>query len=44
MGLVRRGPDRMGETLMFPTTDGRMVEAEIVSPVFFDHSGEKQDV
>jgi sarcosine oxidase subunit alpha len=44
MGLVRRGPDRMGEVLTFAKVDGSMVEAEIVDPVFFDKSGEKQNV
>ncbi|TCP62004.1 sarcosine oxidase subunit alpha [Rhodovulum bhavnagarense] len=44
MGLVRRGPDRMGEVLEFMRTDGRTVRARIVSPVFYDPEGEKQNV
>jgi sarcosine oxidase subunit alpha len=44
MGLVVRGPERMGEVLEFPATDGRTVTARIVDPVFYDKAGEKQDV
>ncbi|NNF91895.1 MAG: sarcosine oxidase subunit alpha family protein [Boseongicola sp.] len=44
MGLVERGPDRMGEVLSFPTLDGGSVRAKIVSPVFYDPDGEKQNV
>ncbi|WP_172294315.1 sarcosine oxidase subunit alpha family protein [Pseudoruegeria sp. HB172150] len=44
MGLVRHGPDRMGEVLQFNRTDGGTVEARIVSPVFYDPEGEKQNV
>ena len=44
MGLVRRGPDRMGEVLRFTAGRGREVEAEIVSPVFYDPEGARQDV
>ncbi len=44
MGLVLNGPDRMGETLSFPGTDGKTYEAKIVDPVFYDRDGEKQNV
>ncbi|MBZ8119799.1 sarcosine oxidase subunit alpha family protein [Roseovarius sp. LXJ103] len=44
MGLVLRGPDRMGEVLTFPKTDGSSVKAKIVDAVFFDKDGEKQNV
>jgi sarcosine oxidase subunit alpha len=46
MGLVRRGPERMGEVLDFPVIDktGTVVKARIVDPVFFDKDGEKQNV
>ena len=44
MGLVRRGPDRMGEVLEFPVDSGRVVKARIVDPVFYDRDGEKQNV
>ncbi|MFP4273982.1 MAG: sarcosine oxidase subunit alpha family protein [Paracoccaceae bacterium] len=44
MGLVHRGPDRMGEVLEFPRTDGTVIRARIVEPVFYDKEGTKQDV
>jgi len=44
MGLVHHGPDRMGEVLEFPGTDGKITHAKIVNPVFFDPDGEKQNV
>ena len=44
MGLVLNGPDRMGEVIDIPGTDGKTYKARIVSPVFFDAAGEKQDV
>ncbi len=44
MGLVKHGPDRMGEELEFPGTDGKTYRAKIVSPVFYDPEGEKQNV
>ncbi|MFP4406626.1 glycine cleavage T C-terminal barrel domain-containing protein, partial [Rhodosalinus sp.] len=44
MGLVHRGPERMGEVLEFPKVDGTVVKAKIVEPVFHDREGTKQDV
>ena len=44
MGLVLNGPDRMGEVIQFPRVDGTVVHAKIVSPVFYDPEGEKQNV
>jgi sarcosine oxidase subunit alpha len=44
MGLVLHGPDRMGEVIDFPGTDGKIYQARIVSPVFYDPQGEKQNV
>ena len=44
MGLVLHGPDRMGEVLEFPGTDGKTYTARIVSPVFYDSEGAKQNV
>jgi sarcosine oxidase subunit alpha len=44
MGLVLHGPDRMGEVIDFPKVDGTIVKARIVSPVFYDPEGEKQNV
>ena len=44
MGLIKDGPDRMGEFITFPKTDGTSVTAKIVDPVFYDPAGEKQNV
>ncbi|GFE52061.1 sarcosine oxidase subunit alpha [Roseobacter cerasinus] len=44
MGLVLHGPDRMGEVLEFPGTEGATYKARIVNPVFYDRDGEKADV
>jgi len=51
MGLVLHGPDRMGEVVTFNTTKKvvkgekpKTVQARIVSPVFYDPEGEKQNV
>ncbi|MBM9594322.1 sarcosine oxidase subunit alpha family protein [Roseitranquillus sediminis] len=41
LGLVDRGPERMGETLSFLQPDGSEYRAEIVSPVFHDPEGER---
>ena len=39
LGLVRRGPERMGEVLLFPLGWGRQMRARIVPPCFFDPEG-----
>jgi sarcosine oxidase subunit alpha len=44
MGLVHKGPDRMGEVIEFNKIDGTTVAAKIVDPVFYDKEGEKQNV
>ncbi len=44
MGLLHDGPNRMGETVEFPSTDGKAYQAKVVSPVFYDPEGEKQNV
>ncbi|MDA7424769.1 sarcosine oxidase subunit alpha family protein [Thalassococcus lentus] len=45
MGLVLNGPDRMGEVISFIKEDGETeMKATIVSPVFYDPEGEKQNV
>ncbi|WP_281994428.1 sarcosine oxidase subunit alpha family protein [Ruegeria faecimaris] len=44
MGLIKHGPDRMGEIVEFPGTDGKSYKAKIVDPIFFDKDGEKQNV
>ncbi|WP_375262270.1 sarcosine oxidase subunit alpha family protein [Palleronia sp.] len=44
MGLILNGPDRMGDVLEFPGTDGVVHKARICDPVFYDKEGAKQDV
>jgi sarcosine oxidase subunit alpha len=44
MGLVKFGPDRMGEIIDFPTLDGKIIKAEICNQVFLDPEGERQNV
>ena len=44
MGLVKHGPQRMGEVIGFPTAGGGEVKAKIVGPVFYDPEGAKQNV
>ncbi len=44
MGLVANGPQRMGEVIKFTRIGKDPVAARIVSPVFYDPDGEKQNV
>ncbi len=44
MGLVHKGPDRMGEVIDFNTVTGGVVKARIVDAVFYDKDGDKQNV
>ncbi len=46
MGLVRHGPERMGEVIDFATLDGTgtVIKAEICGTCFYDHEGAKADV
>ncbi len=44
MGLVHNGPERMGEIIELPGTEGATFKARVVSPVFYDTDGEKQNV
>jgi len=44
LGLVLNGPDRMDEVIEFGMLDGTTKAARIVSPVFYDPEGEKQNV
>ncbi len=44
MGLVRHGPERLGEVLEFPKVGGGSVMARIVDPVAYDKDGVQQDV
>ncbi|MGL5008619.1 MAG: glycine cleavage T C-terminal barrel domain-containing protein, partial [Paracoccaceae bacterium] len=43
MGLIHKGPERMGETVEFNTVSGGTVKARIVDAVFYDKDGEKQN-
>jgi len=40
MALIRRGHERMGETVAIPLAK-KVVRAQIVKPVFFDEEGER---
>jgi len=44
MGLLKRGPERMGEVVEFNTVTGATVKARVVDQVFYDKDGEKQNV
>lgn len=44
MALVKDGLKRMGERVYAPLADGRVIEAEICSSVFYDPKGERQHV
>lgn len=44
MGMIKNGLNRMGESVYYPLADGRVIEAEICSPVFYDPKGERQRV
>jgi sarcosine oxidase, subunit alpha len=44
MGLIHKGPERMGETVEFNTVSGGTIKARIVDAVFYDKDGEKQNV
>lgn len=44
LGFIKGGLDRMGETVYYPMADGRVIEAEICSPIFLDPKGERQNV
>jgi sarcosine oxidase subunit alpha len=43
IGLVLNGPERMGALIDFPDAGGRSCHARIVSPVFYDPEGAKQN-
>ncbi|MBK8441002.1 MAG: sarcosine oxidase subunit alpha family protein [Rhodobacter sp.] len=43
MGLLRHAPDRIDEVVEFSVVGGGTVKARVVSPVFLDPKGEKQD-
>lgn len=44
LGLVKGGLDRLGQEVYYPLADGRVIEAEICSTVFFDPTGERLNV
>ncbi len=44
MALIEGGLSMMGQTVSFPLEGGKVVEAKIVSPVFLDPEGKRQDV
>jgi sarcosine oxidase, subunit alpha len=43
LGLVHRGPERMGEVIAFQGDGDRTIEAKIVETCFYDKAGEKQN-
>ncbi|CAM3480404.1 sarcosine oxidase subunit alpha family protein [Halomonas lysinitropha] len=44
LAVVKGGQQKMGETVYLPMADGRTHEAEIVSTIFIDPKGERQNV
>jgi len=44
MALVKGGLKRIGERVFAPLVDGSVIEAEIVSSVFYDPKGDRQNV
>jgi sarcosine oxidase subunit alpha len=44
MALVKGGRARMGETVYAPLANGRVIEATITEPVFYDKEGSKSNV
>ncbi|GJN53581.1 sarcosine oxidase subunit alpha [Pseudomonas tohonis] len=44
LAVVRGGLKRMGQKVFAPLADGSVIEAEIVSSVFYDPKGERQNV
>ncbi|WP_227816765.1 sarcosine oxidase subunit alpha family protein [Nitrogeniibacter aestuarii] len=44
LALVKGGAERMGQTVYMPMADGTVHAAEIVSPVFYDPKGSRQNV
>ena len=44
LALVKGGRARMGETVYAPLASGRVIQATITEPLFYDKDGEKQNV
>jgi sarcosine oxidase, subunit alpha len=42
MALIENGAARMGETLSFPLEE-KVIRAKVVSPVFYDKEGKRQN-
>ena len=43
LAMVKRGSKRTGQILYAPLADGRIISATIVSPVFYDPKGVRQN-
>ena len=44
LALLKGGLERMGETVVVPLPSGEFMQASVVSPVFYDPHGVRQDV
>ena len=44
LALVKGGLKRLGERVFAPLADGSVIEAEIVSSVFYDPQGDRQNI
>ena len=44
LALIKSGRDKLGEIVHAPLASGRIVKAQITSPMFYDSSGERQNV
>jgi sarcosine oxidase subunit alpha len=44
MAVIKGGLNRMGDIVYCPSADGSVAAAKIVSPVFYDPTGERQNV
>ena len=44
LAVVKGGHSRLGQIVHCPLADGRIITAEIVSPVFYDPKGERHHV
>ncbi|REC94839.1 sarcosine oxidase subunit alpha family protein [Kushneria indalinina] len=44
LAVLKEGRERMGQTVYLPMSDGKTHEAEVVSTVFIDPKGERQNV
>ncbi|WP_432807368.1 sarcosine oxidase subunit alpha family protein [Rhodoligotrophos ferricapiens] len=44
LALIREGRKRMGQVISFPLSEGKVIRAKIVEPVFYDKEGARQNV